>query len=60
MKNDKEWSQSVAGLAADALFQAHLISDNQLHLVADIIEEEVFVRLCLGDRPEGDSSDVLK
>ena len=49
---DKDWSKSVADLAADALIDAGLIQKDQLDEASDVIAEEVLVRLCMNDRPD--------
>jgi hypothetical protein len=54
----KEWSDHVAGLAADALVDAQLISGTEFGRAAAIISEEVFARLCLGDFPPPEEKDL--
>jgi len=49
---DNDWSRSVAELAADALVDAGLIQKAQFDQTTDLIAMEVFVRLCLNDRPD--------
>jgi hypothetical protein len=47
----KEWSDRVAILCSDALFNGGLIRREDLEQATAIISEEVFVRLCLLDYP---------
>ena len=49
--NDKDWSRSVAELAADMLVDAGLIQQAKFDQATEVIAEEVLVRLCLNDRP---------
>lgn len=49
---DLAWSRSVAGLAADALIDGKVIVKADFERASTIIAEEVYVRLCLGDRPD--------
>ncbi len=51
MKNDRDWSQMIGELAADALLTAGIISNSDNDRTIAIIAEEVLVRLCLNDRP---------
>jgi hypothetical protein len=46
------WSQSVGGLAADALVDAGLLTKADIDRAHKIIAEEVYVRLAVGDRPD--------
>ena len=54
MENDKEWSGVIGDLAADALVDAGLVDKSKLEQASEIIAEELLVRLCLNDRPNGD------
>jgi len=49
---DVAWSQSVAGLAADALVTAGLVAKADIDRIHKIIAEEVYVRLAARDRPD--------
>lgn len=49
--NPEQWSQDIAGLAADALVDAKLIDAGSLGKAIAIIAEEIWVRLNLGDFP---------
>ncbi|WP_299411573.1 hypothetical protein [Acaryochloris sp. IP29b_bin.148] len=49
--NDKDWSDMIGGLTADALLDANIIQKDQFEDACEVIAEEVFVRLCLNDRP---------
>jgi hypothetical protein len=46
------WSHFVAGLAAAALIDGKVIPKEQYERARDIIAEETYVRLALGDRPD--------
>ena len=48
---DKEWSERVASIAAWTLVHANVLPEPLHERAAAIIAEEVFVRLCAGDRP---------
>jgi hypothetical protein len=50
---DKAWSRHVAGLAVDGLFTAKIVSETDLERAIEFVAEEVLVRLCAGDRPDG-------
>jgi hypothetical protein len=47
----KEWSQSVAGLAVDALLDQGLVKKADFQRAADIAAEEIHIRLTMGDYP---------
>ena len=47
----EQWSQDIAELAADALVDAKLIDPGNLARAKEIIAEEIWVRLNLGDFP---------
>ena len=47
----EQWSQDVAALAADALVDAKLIDVGSLAKATEIIAEEIWIRLNLGDYP---------
>lgn len=48
----EQWSQEVAALATDALVDAKLIDADCFAKAKEIIAEEIWVRLSLGDFPE--------
>jgi hypothetical protein len=50
-QTDKEWSERVATIAAWTLIHANVLPGPLQERAASIIAEEVFVRLCAGDRP---------
>ena len=50
--NAEQWSQDIAALAADALQDAKLIAAGDMPRAMEIIAEEIWVRLNLGDFPE--------
>ena len=50
--SDKEWSDKVATLVADALVEAGILSKQDFEKTIEIISEEVNVRLCLDDYPQ--------
>jgi len=54
--NPEQWSQDIAVLAADALVDAKLLSSDDLAKATEIIAEEIWVRLNLGDFPTQPSS----
>jgi len=47
----KNWSNTVAELAADALIDTKLIHKEDLDKAIEVIAEEIYCRLCLGDTP---------
>ena len=47
----EKWSQDVAALASDALKDAKLIDASVLAKATEIIAEEIWIRLSLGDYP---------
>ncbi len=47
----EKWAQMIAELATDGLLSAGLIANDQFERAAEIISEEIFVRLCLHDYP---------
>ncbi len=51
-KSDAEWSTKIARLVVDALVSAKVISDSDYNRAVEIAEEEIFVRLAIGDRPQ--------
>jgi hypothetical protein len=48
---DKTWSRKVAVLAVDALLDAKIVTKSDFERAVDIVAEEIFVRLGMGDRP---------
>ena len=46
-----QWSKDVAVLAADALVDAKLVQSSSLAKAAEIIAEEIWIRLQAGDYP---------
>ena len=54
--NPEQWSQDIAELAADALIDAKLLGSDDLAKAKEIIAEEIWVRLNLGDFPVQASS----
>ena len=50
-KDVRQWSNKVAGLAADALVDRKLITKEQFPRAEEIIAEEVLARLSLLDYP---------
>ena len=54
----KSWSDQIAGLVADALVEARLVSRDDFDRVTDVIAEEVFARLCLRDFPPTEESEL--
>jgi hypothetical protein len=55
--SSKYWSNRVAGLAVDALTTAQIIKKEDFERAVDIVSEEIYVRLCLGDAPPPESGD---
>ena len=51
----KKWSESVAELVVDALAIAGIVSEKDTEKAKGIVQEEVLVRLCLGDIPMPES-----
>jgi hypothetical protein len=51
----KAWSEGVAELAADALVDAGLLAQEDFARASAVVAEEIFVRLILGDWPQGDA-----
>lgn len=49
--DDLSWVKGVAPLIADGLLRGKVISQTDLQRVIDIIVDELFARLCVGDRP---------
>ena len=47
----REWCDDVAALGVDVLADAGLVSRADFERAADIVAEEMFVRLCLLDYP---------
>ena len=47
----QQWSQGIAELAADALVDAKLIERSAMPKAKEIIAEEIWIRLQLGDFP---------
>ena len=50
-EEQKAWTMKVAVLAVDALVDARLIDQTVFEQAARIVEEEICVRLALGDYP---------
>jgi hypothetical protein len=50
--SDAEWSTKIARLVVDTLVNAKVISDSDYDRAVEIAEEEIFVRLAIGDRPQ--------
>ena len=50
--NDKEWSNSIGKLAADALIDAKKLKRTDFSVASEIIAEEILVRLASNDRPK--------
>jgi len=48
---DKNWSDRIAGLAVDALVTAKVLRKKDLSRAIEIVSEEIYVRLALGDLP---------
>jgi hypothetical protein len=49
--NSEQWSHDIAELAADALVDAKLLDPGNMTKAKEIIAEEIWVRLNLGDFP---------
>ena len=49
--NPEQWSQDIAELAADALVDAKLIDRSVMAKAKEVIAEEIWIRLNLGDFP---------
>ena len=47
----EKWSQDVAALASDALKDAKVIDASVMDKATEIIAEEIWIRLSLGDYP---------
>jgi hypothetical protein len=47
----QEWCDGVSQIAVDALLDANLIDRDQFEKAADIVAEEIFARLTVGDYP---------
>jgi hypothetical protein len=58
MSEQEEWSRDIAILAADALRDAKVLQGADIERAIDIIAEEIFVRLTLGDYPPRDSQSI--
>jgi hypothetical protein len=52
--SEPDWSDRIAWLAVDALVRSGIVSTADFDRAASIVEEEVRVRLCLGDYPPPD------
>ena len=50
--NAEQWSRDIAELAADALVDAQLVAAGDMPRAIEIIAEEIWIRLNLGDYPE--------
>ena len=50
--NPEQWSQDIAELAADALMDAKLLDVGNFAKAKEIIAEEIWIRLQLGDFPD--------
>jgi hypothetical protein len=48
---DAKWSMKIASLVVGTLASAGIISDAQRDWAVEIAEEEIRVRLVIGDRP---------
>lgn len=48
----KPWTERIASLAVDALRTAKMVKDADLERAVAIVEEEIRVRLALGDLPD--------
>ena len=46
-----EWCEAIASLCVDALLQAKIINPGQVSQAQEIINEEIFVRIVMGDLP---------
>ncbi len=58
MSEQESWSRDIAILAADALHGAQVLQAADIGRAIDIIAEEIFVRLTLGDYPPRDSQSI--
>jgi hypothetical protein len=58
MSEQENWSRDVAILAADALHDAKILQTADIGRAIDVIAEEIFVRLTLGDYPPRDSQSI--
>lgn len=57
--NDDTWSKEVAALVADSLVDGGVIDRAAVERAGEIIAEEIWVRLLVGDYPPG-ASDASK
>ena len=48
----KTWTERIAGLAVDALLTAKVLKGEDFERAVSIVEEEVRVRLVMGDWPD--------
>ena len=48
----KTWTERIAGLAVDALLTAKVLKDEDFERAVSIVEEEIRVRLAIGDWPD--------
>jgi len=53
-KSMEDWSVRIAALAVDGLLTANIISRENFEKAVEIVEEEIRVRLSLGDVPPPD------
>jgi hypothetical protein len=54
----KQWSDTVAELAVDALICGKVVDRGNFEKAVAIVSEEVFARLCVHDYPPRDESEV--
>jgi hypothetical protein len=47
----KAWSRHVAEIAVNQLVRDGLCKPDDFERLTDVVAEEIFVRLCLGDTP---------
>jgi hypothetical protein len=53
----EEWSQAIAALVADALLDAKLLDPSHVARATEVIAEEIWVRVNMGDLPPAASTD---
>jgi hypothetical protein len=51
IKAIQEWSDRIAGIAVDALIDFGSVSEKDRSGSAEVVSEEILVRLTLGDYP---------
>jgi hypothetical protein len=49
---NRAWSKWIATLAVDAMLDAKIVARPDMEKAIAIAEEEIYVRLALGDRPD--------